>query len=304
MNKPDSRTGYDSQSVVLIEQVLVNLLNGLGPWKESVYLIGGLTPQYLVQDSSAELTDHAGTQDIDLVIQLEVLTATDAYETLTRNLQRLGFERAKNESGNLLSWRWRRSNETRTVVFVDLLADDPDSAIGVAKPLRVPGASISAINIPNASMVFDYYETTAVTGELFGDNGVATEIVRHADIVSFTCLKSFAFNHRHENKDAYDLIYCIERFEGGVEYVAEKFRLAIEGGIRSNEIFQALEILERRFIGSNQIEGYLRDGPVAVAKFELDSTDPNELREQRLIRQRQVCDLIERLLNLVNRTRS
>lgn len=108
------------------------------------------------------------------MIQLEVLTATDAYETLTRNLQRLGFERAKNESGKLLSWRWRRSNETRTVVFVDLLADDPDSAIGVARPLRVPGASVSAINIPNASMVFDYYETTAVTGELFGENGVAT----------------------------------------------------------------------------------------------------------------------------------
>lgn len=68
--------------------------------------------------------------------------------------------------------------------------------------------------------------------------------MRHADIVSFTCLKSFAFNHRHENKDAYDLIYCIERFEGGVECVAEKFRRPIERGIRSTEISQALEILE------------------------------------------------------------
>ena len=89
------------------------------------------------------------------------------------------------------------------------------------------------------------------------------------------------------------MIYSIERFEGGVECVAAKFRLAFERGIRSTEISQTLEILERRFTGSNRVEGYLRSGPAAVAEFEFDSTDPNELRQQRLIRQRRVCDLIE-----------
>ena len=46
-------------------------------------------------------------------------------------------------------------------------------------------------------------------------NGIASETVRHADVVSFTCLKAFAFDQRFEPKDAHDLIYCIEHARGG-----------------------------------------------------------------------------------------
>ena len=47
MAKPATLDGYSNQYTVDCERVLVTLLRGLGPWKDSVYLVGGLTPRYL-----------------------------------------------------------------------------------------------------------------------------------------------------------------------------------------------------------------------------------------------------------------
>lgn len=41
MAKPATFDGYRDQYTVDCERVLVTLLRGLGPWKESVYPIGG-----------------------------------------------------------------------------------------------------------------------------------------------------------------------------------------------------------------------------------------------------------------------
>jgi hypothetical protein len=49
MAKPATLDGYSDQYTQDCERVLVTLLRGLGPWKESVYLVGGLTPRYLVK---------------------------------------------------------------------------------------------------------------------------------------------------------------------------------------------------------------------------------------------------------------
>ena len=42
MAKPATLDGYSDQYTVDCERVLVTLLRGLGPWKDSVYLVGGL----------------------------------------------------------------------------------------------------------------------------------------------------------------------------------------------------------------------------------------------------------------------
>jgi hypothetical protein len=42
MTKPATLAGYKSRSSIDFERVLVTLLRGLGPWKNSVYLVGGL----------------------------------------------------------------------------------------------------------------------------------------------------------------------------------------------------------------------------------------------------------------------
>ena len=67
MVKPATFDGYSDQYAVECERILVTLLRGPSPWTESVFLVGGLTPRYLVAARPPELPAHAGTLDVDIV---------------------------------------------------------------------------------------------------------------------------------------------------------------------------------------------------------------------------------------------
>jgi hypothetical protein len=162
------------------------------------------------------------------------------------------------------------------------------------QPLPTDG-TISAINIPHSSIVFDLHAVTEIQAELLGGDGIAVEKIRHADLISFSCLKAFAFDQRFERKDAHDLIYCLEHASGGVDAAAWAFRQALEGK-HSDVVKSALDLLRVRFAQVGEIEGYRKDGPIAVAKFELGEGEESEQREARALRQREASDVIERLL--------
>ncbi len=294
MAKPATLDGYGDEYTLDCERVLVTLLRGLGPWKDSVYLVGGLTPRYLVPARPPVVPAHAGTLDVDIVIDLQILADTDAYHTLEESLKRMGFARAENEQGVKLSWRWQTRTEHGALMVLELLADAPQIAGGRVQPLPTEG-TISALNIPHSSIVFDLYQVAEISAELLGGNGVATERVKHADIVSFTCLKAFAFDQRFERKDAHDLVYCIEHAPEGLDSVVAAFDRALAGK-HAAVVREALDVLRRRFADDDATEGYRKDGPVSVAKFELGEGQEPELREARVLRQRQASDLIDRLL--------
>ena len=294
MVKPATIDGYADQYTINCERVLVTLLRGLGPWKESVFLVGGLTPRYLVTARPPAVPEHAGTLDVDIVIDLQVLTNTEAYSTLEDNLKKMGFERSTNDSGQKRSWRWQTHTEHGALIVVDLLTDAPDIAGGRVEPLPTKG-TISALNIPHSSIVFDLYQVTEIQAELLKDAGIAVECVKHANLVSFTCLKAFAFDHRKDNKDAHDLVYCIEHTPEGLDSAAEMFHSALKGE-HGAVIRDALGILRNRFAPGHQVDGHRKDGPVAVAQFEFGVDYEADQREARILRQRQVSYVIEQLL--------
>lgn len=293
MLKPSTSSGYDEQVTSDCERVLVTLLRGLGPWKSSVFLIGGLAPRYIVKARPPTVPAHAGTGDVDIVVDLAILADTEAYHTLEENLKRMGFERAENSRGEKVNWRWKTRTEHGATMILEFLADDPNLGGGRLQELPTKG-NVSAINIPHASIVFDLHDTETVTAELLGGGGRATESVAYANVVSFTCLKAFAFDHRHEPKDAHDLVYCLEHANGGIESAFAAFHNSLKGPHR-DVILSAIDILKRRFCDDAKTEGYLKDGPVAVSRFEIEGDDP-EQREARSLRQRQVSQILEELL--------
>jgi hypothetical protein len=297
MAKPATLGGYSDQYTLDCERVLVTLLRGLGPWKDSVYLVGGLTPRYLVKARPPIVPAHAGTMDVDVVIDLQILADTQAYNTLEENLKKMGFERAENEKHQKLSWRWQTRTEHGGLMVLELLADAPEIAGGRVQPLPTEG-TISALNIPHSSIVFDMHQVSEIEAELLGGDGVVVEKIKHANLVSFTCLKAFAFDQRFERKDAHDLIYCLEHTPDNSETVAQAFREERDGK-HGQVVKNALAILRSRFAQVGETEGYRKDGPVAVAKFELGESDEPELREARVLRQREACDVIEQFLERI-----
>jgi hypothetical protein len=295
MAKPLTLDGYSEQITRDCERVLVTLLRNLGPHKNSLVLIGGLTPRYLVPERPPIVPQHAGTLDLDVVIDLVVLEDTEAYRTLEDNLKKIGFERGENEKGQKVNWRWKVRMEDGTNIVLELLADHPDLRGGRAQPLPNEG-QISALNIPHSSIVFDLNDTAEVTAELIGGNGQATETIRHANIVSFTCLKSIAYDDRQERKDAHDLVYCLEHVPQKDDALAALFKDVLSGK-HHDVIRRSLGLLRNRFVTDGNAEGYLKDGPIAVAKFELGEDE--DASEQRALRQRDASEVITSLLDAI-----
>ena len=259
-----------------------------------MFLVGGLTPRYLVAARPPAVPAHAGTLDVDIVVDLQILADTEAYSTLADNLARMRFERSTNARGQKVSWRWQTRVEHGGLIVLELLVDAPQIAGGRVEPLPTDG-TISALNIPHSSIVFDLHQVTEVQAELLGGAGIAVEQVRHADLVSFTCLKALAFDQRFERKDAHDLVYCIEYAPQGLDGAAEMFRDALEGR-HGAVIRNSLAILRNRFTGDDVVDGYRKDGPTAVARFELGGGDEPDRRDARILRQREASNVIEQLL--------
>ena len=293
MTKPKTFDAYNGAVTEAAERVLVTLLRGFGPWKDTVFLVGGLTPRYLVAAQPPDVPQHAGTGDVDVVVDVAILTDTEAYSTLEENLHAMGFDRATNENGVKVSWRWEARLETGATMVLEFLAEHPELGGGKVKVLPTEG-NVSALNIPHASMVFDLHDTTELTAELLNGGGLATEVVRYANIVSFTCLKAFAFDHRNARKDAHDLVYCLEHYPGGLDSAISTFKDALAGS-HAEAVQEALAKLKTRFVHDDPDQSYRRDGAVAVARFEdndADVDDNEEIRDLRILRQRQVAELM------------
>ena len=70
-------------------------------------------------------------------------------------------------------------------------------------------------------------------------------------------------------------------------------------GTHSTVVQKSLAILRDRFAGVDDVEGYQKDGPVAVAKFDIGDGNESQQREARLLRQCEAADVVEDLLEKV-----
>jgi proteasome lid subunit RPN8/RPN11 len=67
---------YEEATTARCERALVTLLGDVGPWRERIYLAGGLAPRYIVGQLPEGTRAHVGTTDVDLIIGLALGDAT------------------------------------------------------------------------------------------------------------------------------------------------------------------------------------------------------------------------------------
>lgn len=65
---------YDCVTTARCERALVTLLGDLRPWRERIFLAGGLAPRYIVGQIPEGAPAHIGTTGADLAIGLVVGT--------------------------------------------------------------------------------------------------------------------------------------------------------------------------------------------------------------------------------------
>ena len=271
MAKPQDQSGYEPQQTEACERLLVTLLRNIGPWKDTVTLIGGLVPSLLFTGEG-----HVGTTDVDLVLDLDAIASTEAYKTIEQNLKKLGLERGRNGDGEAQHFRWTRERDGEESATIEFLCPVPEDRAGRVVPLKESGQKrISALGIPGAHLVFDDYIEKTLTADLLDGRGKASVKVRIAGVAAFIVLKALAYEDRVEPKDVYDLIFVLLNHSEGPRGVGQLFA-ARRAANSSEPLYQkALGILQHRFLSDDLVDGTEKDGPTSYGLF-IAPDDPDE----------------------------
>jgi hypothetical protein len=290
--KPTTAAGYYADVTAACERTLLTLLGAFGSLKTTLRLVGGLVPRYLTPEAPPEVPAHAGTSDVDIVLNIQVIAQGDGYAALADQLAARGFERYVNPEGNASSWRWKRRVDEHMFVLVEFLRDAGGEQAG--KAVSVDGERVSALTVKFAGIVHDWFLEREVTGKLLNEGGVSTEVVRFADVPAFVTLKALALDDRLENKDAADLIHVL-RYAGAIEGVADLFVQRELSQTHPGAIEAGLAALRRRFCDDEHGEGYKKAGSVAYAKFYDAGDEDGFVRDQRF-----AAGLIQALLDHIS----
>ncbi len=174
--------------------------------------------------------------------------------TLQENLKKSDFKQSEP------SFQWTREVEGVSVKIEFLCETDQVEPGRIFKPKgESAGAKFAAFNIRGAQLVREDFVEIELEGERLDEGGRSRVSVRVANILTYTALKIFAFQDRHDNKDAYDLVFTLLNAEDGPEHAGVRARVSPIAG--REQIAEALVLLEERFADVDQ------DGPSAYAAF-------------------------------------
>jgi hypothetical protein len=290
--KPKTADGYSADVTAACESTLLTLLGAFGTLKHTLRLVGGLVPRYLTPETPPDVPAHAGTSDVDIVLNIQVLAAGDGYASLADQLGDRGFTRFVNNKGVASSWQWQRRVNEHISVVVEFLRD-ADGEQGV-KLVSVEGERVSALSMPFMGIVDKWFQEHKVTGPLLDGGGMSTETIRIADVPAFIILKALALDNRMQNKDASDLIHVL-RYAGELGYVAKLIVEREASGDYPGAVDAGIAALRKRFCDNEDGEGYLKVGPVGYAAFHVTGDEDERVREQRF-----AAGLVERLVATVD----
>ncbi len=218
----------------------------LAEHRDDAVLVGGWVPDVLFPEARPP---HVGSIDVDLAMRLN----RPGYEQLVVILKERGFHQGEN--GYQFFRQLAGPDGRKVTVRLDLLTSQQHHAehfSGVA-PREAPEP------IRGAEVAFaDNRLTDVEHGQL-----------RVAGIVAFLVMKSLAMHGRDNEKDAYDIHFCLEQFPDGLEALALLFR-----PWRGDPLVEeALVKMAAKFRDEND------DGPRIVADMDRLAGDSRAIRK-------------------------
>jgi hypothetical protein len=264
-------------------------LGAFGTLGDTLRLVGGLAPRYITPEDAPDVPAHAGTSDVDIVLNLAVIAEGQNYADLATQLEARGFARHINAKGNAVTWRWKIAIDGLPIM-VEFLRDAEDVRGGGTVPIA--GEGVSALAIRHAAIAHTWYVDHKITGEL-ADGSVVTRTVNVVDVVAFVILKALALNSRYEPKDAADLIHVL-RYAGTIEHVASCFVGKMQSGQHPQAMSDGMDALHDCFCHPKRPEdSYRTIGPTGYAQFHHADGGENDMLEAR----RFAAGLVRRLLD-------
>jgi hypothetical protein len=200
-----SATDYSSGMVEAAYRVLGEIVNILEPYADDMRIVGGWVPSLLFPDN-----DHIGSIDVDVLFNQNDIGKAESYENIKRILTRNGYKRHFEKYFTFV--KTVLIGDVSYNVDVDLLSGkyggdggDVSKHIDGIKALPATGGNF-AFAFPPENVKIDYTRP---------DRALDIGHVRVISIVPYIVMKAAALG-RGKPKDAYDIYYCINHYEGGV----------------------------------------------------------------------------------------
>lgn len=117
-------------------------------------------------------------------------------------------------------------------------------------------------------------------------SGAANRVrLRVSSLSDFVIMKAHAIAGRDKPKDAYDLCYCLDRYPGGLEALAEDWRSRHDEPL----VDGAIRILSEKFAGIGHF------GPTQLVVFYSDAD-----ADERAMHARRAYELVQELLRMLS----
>lgn len=266
------------------KSVLLELMTILKSYRDSLVLIGGWVPYFLLETHKSKGIDftHIGSIDIDLVIDPKVIDE-EKYETITKMLLSRDYKPSKE-----ILYQFERTIKSEIdgkeyTVGIDFLTPQPPKGKGSSRRHRQVQPDLKARNLPGADIALQLNQKIPLVGILPGNGETKVEF-KMADLTSFLTLKGIAFGRRYKEKDAYDIYSLCDYYREGPVSVAEEVRSKKD----VKAVKKALNTVRQRFRDINA------EGPSWVANFLAIADD----KEKEDVKQRSFTVVNEMLKNL------
>jgi hypothetical protein len=263
---------YSPEALAACEKALRTILTKVGPWGSKLILIGGMAPRYLVGNLPAEINEHIGTTDLDIVVGVTLLTEEEeAYRTLQQNLRDAQFAPTRNpDTGQEETFRWERQVggvRVQLEFFCPVGTGNPGQLL--RNPGKGVGSRISAVRTRGAELAAMDYVKVTLAGELLDHAGIHDGIaVRIANLLPFLVLKAFAVDERDKAKDSYDIVWILNAYKHGPRAAVDD--IANSPAIAHPEVPVAINHLRNHF------RTPAHRGPSQYAIFELTNEDEDQ----------------------------
>jgi hypothetical protein len=265
------RTDYTADVVAAARSVLLELTHLLGQYRDDIVVVGGWVPELLLPQSQAP---HIGSTDVDLALNHRTLQEA-GYRTIKELLLARGYREG---SQPFIFHRSVQQGGREIVVEIDFLAGEYEGTGQSHRTQKVQG--VRARKARGCDLAFDDPTEVTLHGVL-PEGGEDTARVRVASIVPFLTMKGIALAERLKEKDAWDVVFCLQHYPSGVDALIQEFRPHLAHSL----VQEGLKSLAEKFSSPNHV------GPKFVADFE-ELTDP----EARALVQRDAYERVQYLL--------
>lgn len=254
---------YSPEAYARVCQALLHVATVLGDWMEQITLIGGAVPSFLVPQSALpeDVESHPGTTDLDLGLELSVLT-DEGYATIAELLRQAGYRPMEKEEDRIRRQTWRTDPRLGATVTVDFLI--------ARSPLQSPKARVQNLEPDFAAIIADGLQLTERDRRKVLISGLTIRGERAERSIwvcgpaSFVVLKARALHLREKPKDAFDLHYILTNMEGGLGAIASSLRSMLD----DRDAVEAVQFLRQAYRTIDSI------GPVRAAFFRYGTPTP------------------------------